>query len=81
MSEHHWTKQNWIRVVKYLSAKVSGPSDVSWLAGKLIIALDKIVLTRTRNSLGQNIFSSVSFKNSIQQTKITLVVRIRLAKT
>ena len=80
MSEHHWTKQNRIRVVKYSSAEVSGPSDVPWLAGKLIIALDKIVLTRTSNSLVQNIFSSVSFENSIQRTKITLVMRVRPAK-
>ena len=28
MSEHHWTKQNQIRLVKYSFFKVSGPSEV-----------------------------------------------------
>ena len=36
MSEHHWTKQNWIRVAEYLSAEVSCPSEVPQIADKKI---------------------------------------------
>ena len=36
MSEHHGTKQNWIRVSEYSSAKISGPSEVLHFVGELI---------------------------------------------
>ena len=38
MSEHHWTKQNLICVVKYSSTEVSGPSEVPRFVQKLIFS-------------------------------------------
>ena len=41
------TGQIWIRPVEYLSAEVSGPSEVLWFAGKLIYlrTLDNITFS------------------------------------
>ena len=36
MLERHWAKQNQIGLVKYYSAKVSGPSEVPRFVSKLI---------------------------------------------
>ena len=36
MSKHHRTKQNWIRLVEYLSAEVSNPSEGAVINGILI---------------------------------------------
>ena len=41
MSEHHWTKQNWIRVVEYSCSKVSCPSEVPRCVRELIFKVIK----------------------------------------
>ena len=35
MSEQKCTKQNWIHLVKYSCAEVSGPFELSWFAKKI----------------------------------------------
>ena len=58
MSENDWTRQNWIRFIGYSCAKVSGPSGVPRLVGKLLFSplriqagmLDNAVLERASDT-------------------------------
>ena len=64
MPEQKYIREIQTRHVKYLSAKVSDPSEVPRFAGKLISdlrALDNIVLVCTSDSLVQNIIFFILF--------------------
>ena len=43
MPEHHWIRKNRICLVKYSCDEVSGPSEVPWFVGKLVLKLFKKV--------------------------------------
>ena len=70
------TRKIWSRLIEYLSAEVSDPSEVPQINGKLILlvsqgsqadlcALDNIVLARTSDSLVPNIVFSIFFRKPL----------------
>ena len=76
MASTKMDRQIWIRLAEYSSAKVTDPSEVPRINGKLIFLVDEgnqadlralgnIVLARTSNSLvHKTSFFSYFFKNS-----------------
>ena len=91
MPKQKCTRQIWIHLVEYPSSKVSDPCEVPRFVGKLIFflfqevklnprELDNIVLSCTSGRLVRNIVFSNFLHKSIQQTRFTLVLRVRLTK-
>ena len=72
MPKQKYTRKIWIRLVEYSSFETGSQADLR--------VLDNIMLTHTSDSLVKNTDSSSFFEKIIQRTKITLIMRVRLAK-